>query len=179
MIAFAPLRGLRAGVLMAAMVLSACRDSPAEVLSEASVAAAGGDLVAVQALFSFASKQRIKRRHELPDLDDSTPRTEEETWRDLCAKLTFDGRAIESSSEEIAGNYARVIARAGPEDRDYYLRKEDGAWRIEPGAGARFTREKRSVKGQASAPVDGEEDESPGAEDDGKKAGKTTESALE
>ena len=125
---------IRGALLLALALLAGCRDSPQEVLEEASEAAARGDLVAVEALFSVHTVQRLERAWELAH----TPRAR--AWQDLADKLTFDGRPLEVREASIRGAYAQVMARAGATERDYYLRKEDGRWRLELGAGTRWRR---------------------------------------
>lgn len=120
--------------LLALILLGGCRDSPAEVVARASEAAASRDVVAVRDLFSVVAQRRFVRRWE------QQQRTEDEGWQDLVTKLAFDGKAMEVKEEQIAGDFARVEALAGAEKRDYYLRKEDGRWRIEPGAQTRYRR---------------------------------------
>ena len=120
--------------LLTALLLSACRDSPREVLSEASEAAAGGDLAEVRDRFSVVTVRRLEHHWRLKGV------READGWDELAAKLTFDGRPLEVSDETIFGDYAQVMAKAGVARRDYYLRKEDGRWRIELGAGRKFRR---------------------------------------
>ena len=127
------LRGWRlAGVL--AVLLLGCRDSPREVLEQSSAAAARGDLVGLEGTFSVSTVQRLERSWAIA----STPKAR--GWQVLAERLTFDGKPLEILGETIHGEYARVMARAGATERDYYLRKEDGEWRIELGAGLRFRR---------------------------------------
>jgi hypothetical protein len=131
--------------LLVALLASGCRDSPAEVVQHASEAAASRDVVAVRDLFSVQSQRRFVRRWE------QQQRTEDEGWQDLVAKLAFDGRPLEVKDETIAGDFARVEALAGAEKRDYYLHKEDGRWRIEPGAGSRFRKAHAKLNPKAAA----------------------------
>ncbi|MCK6571252.1 hypothetical protein L6V77_09140 [Myxococcota bacterium] len=128
-----------------ALFATGCRDSPAEVVQRASEAAASRDVVAVRDLFSVQSQRRFVRRWE------QQQRTEDEGWQDLVSKLAFDGRALEVKDETIAGDFARVEALAGAEKRDYYLHKEDGRWRLEPGAGARFRKAHAKLNPKAAA----------------------------
>ena len=102
-----------------------------EVVDKASQAAAKGDLVTVKASFTVLTLQRLERQGT----------SEAEEWDKLSVGLTFDGRPLEVLDETIHGEYARVLTRAGADgDRPYYLRKEDGRWRLELGAGFRFRR---------------------------------------
>lgn len=117
---------------LALLLLVGCRDSPREVVVEASEAAAQGDLVTVKEAFSIATHQRLERVWKLSGT------TESDGWDGLSARLTFDDKPLEIKDEWIHDDYARVDARAGAAMRDYYLRKEDGRWRIELGAGMRF-----------------------------------------
>ncbi|MCA9546571.1 MAG: hypothetical protein KC613_19335, partial [Myxococcales bacterium] len=103
----------------AALLLSACRDSPREVLGEASEAAAGGDLAEVRDRFSVVTVRRLEHHWRLKGVRDA------DGWDELAAKLTFDGRPLEVTDETIHGDYAQVLAKAGVARRDYYLRKED------------------------------------------------------
>ncbi len=140
------------GLLM--VVLTGCRDSPAEVVARASEAASKHDVVEVRDLFSITSQRRFVRRWE------QQQRTEDEGWQDLVAKLAFDGKPLDVKGEEIAGDFARVEAVAGAERRDYYLRKEDGHWRLEPGAQPRFRKALAIVKpAQAASEAESEGDE--------------------
>lgn len=143
---------MRAPLLLAfaALLLAGCRDSPAEVVQRASEAAAVRDVVAVRDLFSVVSQRRFVRRWE------QQQRTVDEGWQDLVVKLTFDGKPMEVKTEEIAGDFARVEALAGAEKRDYYLRKEDGRWRIEPGAWPRFRRALAKINPAAAEAADEE-----------------------
>jgi hypothetical protein len=140
-----------------ALFAAGCRDSPAEVVQSASEAAASRDVVAVRDLFSVQSQRRFVRRWE------QQQRTEDEGWQDLVAKLAFDGRPLEVKDETIAGDFARVEALAGAEKRDYYLHKEDGRWRLEPGAGARFRKAHARLNPKAAAD-DAADEESEGDE---------------
>jgi hypothetical protein len=132
----------RAAPLLAGLLLLAgCRDSPREVMQKATEAASHGDLVELQESFTATTVQRLERAWGLGN----TPPTE--GWRSLAQKLLFEGQPLEIRDEEIHGEYARVDARAGVEQRDYYLRKEDGHWRIELGAGLRYEKAARAEKG--------------------------------
>lgn len=141
----APRRALVLAALAAC--LAGCRDSPAEVLETATEAAAQGDLAAMQETFSAATIHRLERAWSL----EQKPATE--GWQALAAKLVFQGRPLEVLDEKIHGDYARVDARAGVEIRPYYLRKEDGRWRIELGAGLQF-RKAAAAEGAAAAAGD-------------------------
>ncbi|MEZ4468616.1 MAG: hypothetical protein R3F60_20510 [bacterium] len=140
---FEPARVARIlALFMALGALAGCRDSPSEVIEEASNAAAGGRLVDVQGAFSIATVQRLERswklNRELP----------EKGWGALANRLVFDGRPLEILREEIQDDHAQVWARAGAAERDYYLRKEDGRWRIELGGGLGFRRAKARLQAE-------------------------------
>lgn len=158
----------RAGLLGALLLLATgCRDSPAEVVQHASEAAAARDVVTVRDLFSVASQRRFVRRWE------QQQRTEDEGWQDLVAKLAFDGKPMEVKEEQIAGDFARVEALAGAEKRDYYLRKEDGRWRLEPGALPRFRKalavSNPAAAAEAESESEGDDEASDSAESKPKK----------
>ena len=154
----------RLGALAVLLLLTAsCRDSPAEVVQRATEAAAGRDVVTVRDLFSVASQRRFARRWE------QQQRTEDEGWQDLVVKLAFDGKPMEVKDEEIAGDFARVEALAGAEKRDYYLRKEDGRWRLEPGALPRFRKALGLANPAAAAEAEAEDEASDSAEPKPKK----------
>ncbi len=144
-------RRVSAHALLLSVLLTACRDSPMEVVALASEAASKGDLVAVQGHFSVASVQRAERAWALGDVPKS------EGWQKLAHKLTFEGRPLSVKKEAIHGDYAQVLADAGALGRDYYLRKEDGRWRIELGGGLRYRRAaaaaKKPTKGDAAPPA--------------------------
>jgi hypothetical protein len=139
-------RWLLLGVFAALLV--GCRDSPREVMEASSEAAARGDLVALEGTFSVSTVQRLERSWAIA----STPKAR--GWQVLAERLTFDAKALEILDETIHGEYARVMARAGATERDYYLRKEDGEWRIELGAGLRFRRAGPKDEGEG-APAEG------------------------
>lgn len=122
--------------------LVGCRDSPAEVIAEASGAAAEGRLVEVQEAFSITTVQRLERAWKLNRV------RPEEGWGELSKKLVFDGKPIEVLREDIREDFAQVWTRAGATERDYYLRKEDGRWRIELGGGQNFERAKARVEAE-------------------------------
>ncbi len=122
-----------------AALLAGCRDSPAEVIAEASSAAAEGRLVEVQEAFSIATVQRLERAWKLNRV------RPEEGWGELSKKLVFDGKPVEVLREDIREDFAQVWTRAGATERDYYLRKEDGRWRIELGGGQNFERAKARI----------------------------------
>ena len=138
-------------LLVSSLLATGCRDSPMEVVGRASEAASTGDLVDVQTCFSVASVQRVERAWALGNVRKS------DGWQTLSRKLTFEGAPLEVKSERIAGDYAQVLADAGALGRDYYLRKEDGRWRIELGGGLRYRKALAVAdKGSKSAPkVDG------------------------
>ncbi len=119
---------------LAALALIACRDSPMEVVEEASESAAQGDLVGVQSRFSVFTVQRLERHWRQNNLPNA------EGWSTLASRLTLDGAPVEVVNETIHGEYAVVETKAGTSRRDYFLRKVDGAWRIELGAGPRYRR---------------------------------------
>jgi len=125
----------RSLALFAALVLlTGCRDSPREVVEDASAAAAKGDLVAMRERFSITTAQRLERAWGLSNVSESRG------WEQLADKMHFNGKPLEVADKDvtIAGDYAQVDAKAGIAVRDYYLRKEDGRWRIELGAGMRY-----------------------------------------
>ncbi len=142
---------LRVVGLLCAALLAGCRDSPREVMQSATEAAARRDLVALQESFSAATVQRLQRawnQDQVPPADG---------WQALAEQLLFLGKALEVKDEEIRGDYAKVTTLAGVEPRDYYLRKEDGRWRLEIGAGQRFEQ-----AAPASAPAEPPPPESKG-----------------
>jgi hypothetical protein len=139
-------RLLRIALVAGIALLAGCRDSPKEVVEEASSAAARGDLVTVRELFSVTTAQRLERAWRLSN----TP--ESQGWDALSAKLHFNGEPLVVEEEgKIYGDYARVDAKAGVAVRDYYLRKEDGRWRIELGAGMRYRAAKAKADEAATA----------------------------
>lgn len=143
------------------LLLAGCRDSPEEVIEEASAAAARGDLVTVRELFSITTAQRLERAWRLSN----TP--ESRGWETLAEKLHFNGEVLVVEKEgKIYGDYARVDAKAGVSVRDYYLRKEDGRWRIELGAGMRYRTAEAKAKEAAKKAKKGKGDEDE-AEDEG------------
>lgn len=144
-------------ILFAGLTLVGCRDSPAEVIAEASKAAAEGRLVEVQEAFSISTVQRLERAWKL------NRERPENGWKELATKLMFDGKPIEVLREDIQEDHAQVWSRAGATERDYYLRKEDGRWRIELGGGLNFERAKARQAAQKA-----EEDK----DDKGDKGGK-------
>jgi hypothetical protein len=139
-------------LLLCAALLAGCRDSPREVMAGATEAAASGDMVALQESFSAATVLRLERQWDLAQ----TPPAE--GWQSLAGKLVFQGKPLEIQGEQIHGDYARVDARAGVEVRDYYLRKEDGRWRIELGAGQRYEKA-AAAAAPTQAPPPGSEGE--------------------
>ena len=133
------------------LTLIACRDSPAEVVEGASEAASSGQLPEFQASFTTATKKRLERAWEYNNI------SENDGWDTLAEKLVFDKNPLEIAKETIHGQYARVDAKAGAETRDYYLRKEDGRWKIELGAGIRYRREEaKAMKAEKSAAAEAE-----------------------
>lgn len=124
--------GRAALILLGLSLLTACRDSPSEVVETASEAAAKGDLVAVKEAFSVATRQRLERAWSLENSSES------EGWRVLTERLTDNGKPLEVLEHAIHTDYAQVITGPTAAKRDYYLRKEDGRWKIELGAGLRY-----------------------------------------
>ena len=139
---------MRAAVLATLLVATGCRDSPREVLTEATEAASSEDLGAVKAAFSVATVQRLKRHWAQQGIPVGTG------WKDLSSRLTTgEGEPLEVGDEQIHGEYARVKAKAGVNERDYYLRKEDGRWRLELGAGMRFRKARRAAEAADKPPA--------------------------
>ncbi|MCA9540767.1 MAG: hypothetical protein KC620_17830 [Myxococcales bacterium] len=132
-------------LFLAMLVLVGCRDSPREVIERASTAAVGDDIVEMKTLFSVATVQRLERAWQLNGTPDA------QGWQDLSERLTFDGAPLDVKNEDIVGDFARVDVQAGAFVRDYYLRQEDGHWRIELGAGLRYRREKAKATAEAAA----------------------------
>lgn len=130
--------------MLSAFLLAGCRDSPAELVQKASEAAATHDAVAVRDYFTVTSQRRFTRRWE------QQQRAESEGWAELMKNLTFDGKPLEVVGEQIAGDFARVDVKAGADPRDYYLRKEDGRWRLEPGASTRYKKALVALKPAAA-----------------------------
>jgi len=151
-------RALPRALLVALLALVGCRDSPKEVIETATEAAAKGDLAALQETFSNDTIQRLERAWDLHQ----TPQTS--GWQDLAQKLQFNGKPLEVKDETLHGDYAMVMTRAGVQERDYYLRKEDGHWKIELGAGPRY----RAAAGAADKGGGGKEKK---GEEKGKKGG--------
>ena len=127
--------------LVSVFLSTGCRDTPAEVITNASVAAQKGDLVRLEECFSVATIRRLERSWDLNLTSKSNG------WTTLSKKLVFDSKALEQGTETIVGEFAKVVVKTGAVDRDYYLRKEDGLWRIELGAGTQF----RKVEAEAKA----------------------------
>lgn len=132
--------------LLALLALTGCRDTPDEVLVAASEAAARGDLVEMRELFSISTTHRVQHAWQADGLPEGRG------WETLASRLHLSKKPLEvdpaaKGAVEIHGDYAKVVAQAGVDKRDYYLRKEDGVWRIELGAGARF----RKAKAEAEA----------------------------
>ncbi|MCB9547314.1 MAG: hypothetical protein H6706_15900 [Myxococcales bacterium] len=138
-----PRRALQVVVFALLAALAGCRDSPSEVIEGASEAASTGRIVDVQSAFSIATVQRLERawklNRELP----------EQGWSALAARLVFDGKPLEVLREDIQDDHAQVWARAGATERDYYLRKEDGRWRIDLGGGLGYRRAKARLQAEA------------------------------
>ncbi len=131
-------------LFLLSLLLWSCRDNPSEVLERASQAAAKDDLVETQSCFSVTTVQRLERAWRLEQ------RSQSEGWQALGEKLTFSGNSLEIDTQQIYGDYAQIIASAGATKRDYYLRKEDGRWRIELGAGPRFRKLKAKMLAEAA-----------------------------
>jgi len=131
--------------LISVLLLAGCRDTPAEVITNASVAAEKGDLVSLKECFSVATIGRLKRSWQLD------PTSSGDDWSLLGKKLLFDGRVLERGNESIVGEFAMVMVKTGAVERDYYLRKEDGLWRIELGAGTQFRKVEANAKAKAAA----------------------------
>ncbi len=142
-------RALAAALLL--LALGGCRDAPSEVIDKAMEAAARGDLSAVQGSFSVATVQRLERAWRLDNVRPGVG------WERLSERLLSDGKPLEVVDEAIHEEYARVIADTGVEKRDYYLRKEDGRWRIELGAGMRFRQLEKAARPPDEAAEKGEE----------------------
>ena len=122
-----------AALLCVSLALVGCRDAPVEVIEDASQAAADGDQADFRSYFSNATIQRLRRKWAL------TGETAEAHWRRLAEGLTFNGQPFtEFRGESIHGEYAKVQVKAGAQQRAYFLRKEDGLWRIDLGAGQRY-----------------------------------------
>lgn len=114
-----------------------CRDSPEEVIANASEAASEGRIVDVQEAFSIDTRNRLKVAWGGKS-DDPVK------WNELAAKLmTRDRKPLEIKTEEIHGDHAMVLTMANVNERAYYLRKDDGLWRIELGGGLGFRRAKK------------------------------------
>ncbi len=147
-------------LLLAVAVLllaSGCRDSPDEVLVEASEAAARGDLPEMRALFSISTTQRLEHAWRAEGLREGAG------WQTLASRLHFGKKPLEvdpaaKGAVVIHGDYAKVVAQAGVDKRDYYLRKEDGVWRIELGAGARFRKAQAEAEAAAGKAKEGEDE---------------------
>lgn len=132
-------------LVLSAGALVGCRDSPDEVIANASEAAADGRIVDVQEAFSVATRARLKVAWGGKS-DDPVK------WNELAAKLmTRDRKPLEIKKEEIHGDYAMVVAMANVNERAYYLRKDDGQWRIELGGGLGFRRAKKQAEAKAAA----------------------------
>lgn len=138
---------VRALIPVAVVCLMGCRDSPREVIANASAAAAEGRVVDVQSAFSVATRQRLKVAWGGKSEDPTK-------WNALAGKLlTRDRKPLEVKKEEIVGDYAKVTAMANVNERAYFLKKDDGQWRIELGGGLGFRRAKKlqAVQDKAKA----------------------------
>jgi len=135
--------------LLLVLTTTGCRDTPAEVIVNASEAAKKGDLVALEESFSIATIRRVERSWDLSLTNKS------QGWTDLSKKLLFGGNVLEKGEEFIVDEFAKVLVVTGAVKRDYYLRKEDGKWRIELGSGRQF----RKVEAIAQAAAAAEEKE--------------------
>lgn len=125
--------------------LIGCRDSPEEVIAQASEAAAEGRIVDVQAAFSVDTLARLKVAWGGKSEDPTK-------WGALASKLiTRDRKPLVVKSEEIQGDYAMVLTMANVNERRYYLKKDDGQWRIELGGSLGFRRAKRRREAQVKA----------------------------
>ena len=136
-------------LLVGIISLAGCRDTPAEVIVNASEAAKKGDLVALEESFSIATIRRLERAWDLNLTSKS------QGWTALSKKLLFGNNVLEKGEEFIVDEFAKVEVETGAVKRDYYLRKEDGKWRIELGAGTQF----RKVEAIAKAAAEAEEKE--------------------
>lgn len=131
------LRGLLGLALFG--LLTGCRDSPEEVIGNASEAAAEGRIVDVQEAFSVDTRLRLKVAWGGKSEDPVK-------WNTLAGRLlTRDRKPLVVKSEEIYDDYAMVVAMANVNERRYYLKKDDGKWRIELGGGLGFRRAKKRV----------------------------------
>jgi dipeptidyl aminopeptidase/acylaminoacyl peptidase len=82
------------------------------------------------------------------DLDGLSQRDLDQYFKD-AAEAAKKRKPLEVKGETLAGDFARVLTGAGAEERDFYLRKEDGRWRLEPGAAPRFGRAQASAAATA------------------------------
>lgn len=140
----------QAALVCALLLLAGCRDSPDEVLLQASRSASENDIVEMREMFSVATTHRLQHAWRA----DGIP--EGRGWEDLAGKLVFNGGVLEvdPAAVSIYGDFARVNATAGANSRAYYLRKEDGRWRIDLGGGSRFRKAEaiaKAEKGEAPA----------------------------
>lgn len=125
--------------------LLGCRDSPEEVIAKASEAAAEGRIVDVQESFSVATRNRLKVAWGGKSEDPIK-------WNALAAKLiTRDRKPLEVKREEIHGDFAKVTTMANVNERAYYLKKDDGQWRIELGGSLGFRRAKKRAEAAEAA----------------------------
>lgn len=117
-------------------LLSGCRDSPGEVLSGASKAAVQGDFSALQTRFGVDTRRRLERAWQRAGTPDG------DGWDHIATGLVFEGpegrTLLEVVEENIYGDYAEVVTKAGAAKRRYYLRKVDGKWGIELGVQIRY-----------------------------------------
>ncbi len=132
-------------LVLLAGLLAGCRDTPSEVVETASEAASKGDVVAVKESFSVATRQRLERAWALE------AKTESAGWRVLTERLTDNGKPLEVLEHQIHDEYAQVMTGPTAAKRDYYLRKEDGRWKIELGAGLRYRDAAAKAKAEAEA----------------------------
>jgi hypothetical protein len=135
--------------LLMVVFLAGCRDTPAEVIVNASEAAKKGDLVALEESFSIATIRRLERSWDLSLTSKS------QGWTALSKKLLFGNEVLNEGDEFIVDEFAKVMVVTGAVKRDYYLRKEDGKWRIELGSGTQY----RKVEAIAKAAAEAEEKE--------------------
>ncbi len=137
----------------ALLLLAGCRDTPDEVLRSASESAAGGDIVEMRELFSTATTHRLEHAWR------ADGKAEGRGWEDLARRLVFNGSPleVEPAAVQIQGDFAKVVARAGADTRAYYMRKEDGRWRIDLGGGTRFRKAEREAEAARGEKGDDEE----------------------
>lgn len=136
---------------LALCLLTGCRDGPDDVLESASEAAADGDYGDLEGYFTITTTRRLQTVWRDEGIAPGAG------WKALAEQLLFSGAplTIERAREEtviIRGDYARVMAKAGVRGRPYYLRKEDGQWRLDLGSGTRW----RQARPADEAPAEGE-----------------------